>query len=118
MTAFGPQSANAATALPTGTTTNRYGSAVDTWCQDCTDTVNNNGTVLNAAFYNMILGNLRYAVATEGITMTDGDMTLLWQAIKSAAAASGLQTASNGILAIGTNVQLNLGTGALTVHTA
>ena len=118
MTAFGPQSANAATALPTGTTTNRYGASQDTWCQDCTDTVNNNGTVLNAAFYNMIIGNLRYAVATEGITMTDGDMILLWQAMQKIAADTGLQTANNGILQIGTNVQLNLGTGALTVHTA
>ena len=34
------------------------------------------------------------------------------------AADTGLQTANNGILQIGTNVQLNLGTGALTVHTA
>ena len=63
------------------------------------------------------------SIAQEGAgaasaDMTAGDMTLLWQAMQKIAADTGLQTANNGILQIGTNVQLNLGTGALTVHTA
>jgi len=86
-TAFGPQGANASTTLPAGAGANAYGAGIDTWAKDC-DANGQGGTVLDAQFFNMILGNIREAVKgaiTDGaaITITDGDMTLLWQAIKS-----------------------------------
>ena len=85
-TAFGPQGRNAVDTLPSGTTSNRYG-AVDTWFQDCQNTVSPDGTVANAQWYNMVTGNLRNVVqqanaAGAAITLTDGDMTLLYQAIQ------------------------------------
>jgi len=86
-TAFRPQGNNAVTMLPAGTSTNRYGTGVDTWVTDCVPG-GASGTVLDAAFFNMLIGNLRGAIAgaiADGATITpnDGDMTLLWQAIKS-----------------------------------
>ena len=111
-TAFGPQTRNAVSSLPSGTTANRYGST-DTWFQDCQDTTNPDGTVANAAWFNMVTGNLRYLIQqanTDGasITLDDGDMTLVLQAVKYYAENSGLQsvntahglTNTNGVVGI------------------
>jgi len=86
-TAFGPQGNNAVTMLPAGTSTNRYGVGVDTWVKDCVPG-GASGTVLDAAFFNMLIGNLRGAIngaIADGANFSanDGDMTLLWKAIKS-----------------------------------
>jgi len=85
-TIFGPQGANAASTLPVGTRNNRYGAGVDTWVQDC-GAGNTNGTILNAAFFNNIIGNLRNVVKAavrDGATFDacDGDMDALLKAIK------------------------------------
>ena len=111
-TAFGPQGYQAAERLPAGTTRNRMGRGVDTWVQDCAPG-SENGTVLDAAFFNTIIGNLRYLVksavdAGAGISLTDGDMTLLHQAVKyfadtahnhSIDEITGLQTALGSLVA-------------------
>lgn len=83
-TAFGPQGQNAATSLPAGTQSNRYGTGVDTWVSGCGQ---GGGTVLDPAFFNMILGNLRNLVKgaiADGATidLSDGDMNLLLNAVK------------------------------------
>ena len=118
MTAFGPQSANAATALPSGSTTNRYGVNVDTWVRDCTDTVNNNGTVLNAAFFNNIIGNLRYLVNTAGCPLVDGDMTMVYDAVLKVVQANAITSVGPGLTITGNNLNLDLGAGTLTFVTA
>ena len=84
-TAFGPQTRNATTTLPSTVTSNRYG-ASDTWFKDCTDISNPDGTVISSDWFNMITGNLRYLVqqantAGANITLCDGDMTLVYDAI-------------------------------------
>lgn len=79
-TAFGPQAPNASTSLPLASV-NVYGDSVDTWVQDTYVAGRNTGTVLNAQFFNMIIGNLRQAVRDAGISLVDGDMTLLSKAI-------------------------------------
>jgi len=85
-TAFGPQGYGASTTLPPGTNTNRHGAGKDTWVKDC-DSSGGGSTILDAQFFNTLLGNQRYVVqqanaAGAGIVMNDGDMTLLHQAIK------------------------------------
>ena len=57
-TAFGPQGYQSSTTLPDGTERNRAGFGVDTWCQDCAAGAEN-GTILDAAFFNMIIGNVK-----------------------------------------------------------
>jgi hypothetical protein len=77
---FGPQNSNAALVLPTGADKQRYGVA-QTWVQDCSAPGRNDGTVLDAHFYNRIIGNLDYLVSQSGITATPGDMTVLYRAM-------------------------------------
>jgi hypothetical protein len=87
-TIFGPQGANAATTLPAGSRTNRNGAAVDTWCRDCSaGGAVDDGTVLDAAFFNGIIGSLRDVVDSaiaDGnvIEKQTGDMTVLTKAIR------------------------------------
>lgn len=77
---FGPQNSNAATLLPSGSAQQRYG-ANQTWVQDCSAPGRNDGTVLDAAFYNRIIGNLDYLVSQSGVTATPGDFTAVYRAI-------------------------------------
>ena len=119
-TAFGPQGLNAASTPPGGGQQNRYGVGVDTWVQDC-GTSGEGGTVLNAAFFNMLLGNMRQAVQsanTAGATieLDDGDYTLLWQAILYAASLNSY-TVGNG-LALDANNQITVDVPALKVMIA
>ena len=85
-TAFGPQGYQSVANLPDGIERNRMGFGIDTWVRDCT-AGDENGTILDAAFFNMIIGNLRNVVKqaiTDGanITITDGELDLLTQAVK------------------------------------
>ena len=82
---FGPQNANAATTLPNGTVNQRYG-AQQTWVKDCSAPGRNDGTVVDAAWYNRIIGNLDYLVSTSGIVATPGDFTVIYRAIINAVA--------------------------------
>jgi len=83
---FGPQSGNAVTVLPSGTTVQRY--ADSTWFQDC-DASGNNATPLTAAFLNNIVGNLGVVIANAKLTsQAIGDMTVLYRAIVAIAAAN------------------------------
>ena len=108
-TAFGPQGFGAVTALPPGSNTNRFGDGIDTWCADC-GADGTGSTILDAAFFNMILGNLRYTVQQANadgaaITMSDGDMTLLYQAIKF---ISGTITVGPGLLLTGNDITIDV----------
>lgn len=77
---FGPQTSSAATALPSGNTQNRYG-AVETWCREC-KADGTGGTVLDAAYYNNIHGNLNYLVNMAKLTSANrGDMSVVYRAI-------------------------------------
>lgn len=78
-TAFGPQGANAVTSMPPSAK-NRYGTA-DTWFRDCSSPTANDATVMDAQFLNNLLGNIRYAVRASGIALSDGNMTMLYDAI-------------------------------------
>jgi len=85
-TIFGPQGYNAVTALPSGASVNRYGSGVDTWVKDCA-AGDKSGTILDAQFFNTIIGNLRNLVQGAiangaAITISDGDMTAVLQAVQ------------------------------------
>jgi hypothetical protein len=99
-TIFGPQGSNATTTMPDGTTTNRYGSGEDTWAKDsATDAAD--GTILDAAFFNTIIGNLRTLVTeaiADGATdviLTDGQMDAVLEAVKFY--AGGRVTAGQGL---------------------
>jgi hypothetical protein len=100
---FGPQNANAATTLPPTASQQRYG-ANQTWVQDCSGPGRNDGTVLDAAFYNRIIGNLDYLISTSGITATPGDMSALYRAVLGAVSVGApalLNTLSELAAAIG-----------------
>ena len=108
---FGPQNSNAALALPVGTTRNRYGVAQQTWVKDCSATGSNDGTILDAAFYNRIIGNLEYAITSSGVAAVQGDFTALWRAIQ----ASAIFTGAQGVNVSGNVATLSVGTGVLPV---
>lgn len=76
---FGPQNGNVAKVLPPGTNVQRYGTA-QTWVQDASAPGRNDGTVLDAAFFNRIVGNLEYMLSQSGVTAVPGDMTALYRA--------------------------------------
>ncbi len=85
-TVLGPQGPNATTTLPAGSANNRWGNGVDTWVKDASTATSCDGTVLDAAFFNNIIGSLRTVIdkaitAGAPITKTDGDITLLYDAI-------------------------------------
>ncbi len=78
---FGPQNANATTSLPSGTDKKRYGIA-QTWVKDASAPGRNDGTVLDASFFNRIIGNLERVVMQTGLKIQLGDMTALYRAIQ------------------------------------
>ena len=106
-TIFGPQGLNASLTLPSGVLQNRYGVGTPTWVQDCS-AAGSDGTQLNAAFFNTIIGNLRELVTgavADGATfeVTDGDMTLVYESVKFLAAGSTF-TAGDGTSISAANV--------------
>ena len=109
-TAFGPQLANVALS-PSGTeSTVRFD--FDTWFKDATGPGQCDGTAVDAAFYTMLIGNIRQAVSGAGVPLAQGDFTLLLQAIEKIAAQSGVQTTNGGIITVGNNASLTLGDGS------
>lgn len=77
---FGPQSTNAATSMPNvGIDKKRYPS--QTWVKDASAPGRNDGTVLDAAFFNRIIGNLERLVTRSGIAGRVGDLTLVYNAV-------------------------------------
>lgn len=81
MSLFGPQNANAATALPDGTQRQRYG-AQQTYVKDASAPGMSDGTVLDAAFYNRIISNLEYVVSQGGAAgLPPGSVNALHQGI-------------------------------------
>jgi len=81
-TALGPQSPNFTTTRPA---LDAVVSAVDTWFKDCSAAGAADGTILSASWLNVILAQLRTAVTSAGIALSDADDTMLWQAIQKAA---------------------------------
>lgn len=96
---FGPQNANAALQLPPGTASQRYGAA-QTWVKDCSAPGLNDGTVLDAAFYNRIIGNLDYLCSVANVTGSPGDMSVLYRAVI-ASVAEGAADAVDTIAELG-----------------
>ena len=83
---FGPQGANAALTVPTPSAL-RYGTALS-FVQNATSCGANDGTVLDAAFFNNLLLNLNYLVASSGLTTADrGDSTIIQRAVAAQAQA-------------------------------
>ena len=106
MNPFGPQNANAS--FVNTKYSLRYGTN-DTWAKDCSINGNNDGTVLDASFHNMIIGNLGYLVKTSGITGQNfGDMTLVYSAVQSLVLKAG-----NGLVLKSGTVLSAVGTGTL-----
>lgn len=78
---FGPQGANAATQLPGPVNKIRYGN-FNTWVKDCSSNHANDGTSLDAQFFNNIIGALNNLVDQSGINNTKpGDTTILSRAV-------------------------------------
>lgn len=94
---FGPQGANADTTAPVGTSTNRYGVGVQTWCKDSSTPGANNGTVYDAAFFNRIIGSLEYVVAQADVNASLGDTSALFRAITNVAPRPGAVTTTRGL---------------------
>ena len=107
MSNWGPRGANLANTRPTSVADPTGGT--DTWCVDCSAAGVNDGTILDATFFNTIIGNLRYVQVTGGIAFNADDNTMLWQAIQ--AAIAGAYTAANGVVKTGTLFETTLGKG-------
>ena len=82
-TAFGPQGPNYSTTRPTNDAEASAG--VDTWAVNCTAAGAKNGTFFTADFFNVIIGNLRYAVRTANVPMDSKLDTMLYDAIRAIA---------------------------------
>ena len=75
---FGPQTPGATTEYPTDLANDRYGQE-ETWVRNASD---GSATVLDAAFFNNIIGALREVVRQAGLTnVSKGDLTVLARAI-------------------------------------
>jgi len=107
-TAFGPQGLNYTVIAPSQSelAQNRSGSLA-TWAQDCTSKNAEDGTVLDANYHNMIMGNLRHLVEASGVALSDGDLTLVHQAVNAVVA-----TATGSLLSQLNTMQSQL-TGAI-----
>ena len=82
-TSIGPQSPNYTLTRPA--TNTQVSAGADTWAQDCTSAAANDGTVLTASFFNILIAQLRYTIRTAGITLDDSD-PMLYLAIQAIAA--------------------------------
>jgi hypothetical protein len=83
---FGPQGSGAVPAPLTSITQKRF--VGQTYVKDATAPNANNGTVLDAAFFNRIIGALDYLCTASGITATVGDVSALARAVASLVASS------------------------------
>lgn len=86
-TSFGPQGLNATNTLNPVAGVNRYGTGVDTWVKDASSPTAKDGTVLDAAFFNRIIGNLRGLVAgavLDGavLSVDESNMSLVLNSVK------------------------------------
>lgn len=112
---FGPFNVNYSLARPAAIADPAGGA--DTWCVDCSAAGATDGTILDATFFNTIIGNLRYAVRTSGVTLDSTVDTMLYDAIDAIALARTLATITAGegiaVSAAG-QVSVPIGTGALT----
>jgi hypothetical protein len=82
-TAFGPQGPNFSTTRP-GPAPDQSG-GVDTWFIDCSAAGVYDGTLMYAEFFNVMIGNLRAAVRGSGITLTNANDGMLYEAIQAIA---------------------------------
>lgn len=76
---FGPQGANAVTVKPDATK-QRYGGN-QTWVKDCSAPGASDGTVLDAAFYNRLIGALDYLAGAANVSALPGDDSVLYRSI-------------------------------------
>lgn len=114
-TIFGPQTAHVSTDLPDGTSKNRHGDNIDTWCQDCSSASANDGTELDAAFFNVIIGNMRHVVK-QGVsihgasfTINEGDMEALYKSILAMVEGAQVQPGT-GLRLNGSKLELDVAT--------
>ncbi len=114
---FGPQNARAAETLPPGIGKKRYTGS--TWVRDASAPGKSDGTVLDAAFYNRIIGALEYILSQAGITAEPGDVGALYRAIVAVApnsekfadvARSGEYGDLKGVPVLGSAAGLSAGT--------
>lgn len=79
-TAFGPQGPNFSLVRPPGDPDTS--GVTDTWFINCSAPGAKDGTYATADFFNVFVGNLRYAVRTAGVPLDDTDDAMLYKAIK------------------------------------
>ena len=90
---FGPQGANVALTLPAASPA-LYG-LIPTFVKNATSCGSNDGTVLDATFFNNIINNLNYLVTTSGISPAlRGDPTVIYRAVQ----ASSDVSVDNGVI--------------------
>ncbi len=90
-TAFGPQGPNFTTVRPPADPAASAG--IDTWFKNCSMAGAKDGTFATAAFFNVIIGNLRYLCRQAGVALSDADDTMVYQAIQMLAQPSKVLTA-------------------------
>jgi hypothetical protein len=78
-TAFGPQGPNYTTTRPPADP--QASAGVDTWFKNCSAAGAKDGTFATAAFFNVLVGNLRYLVRTSGVALDDVSDTMVFDAI-------------------------------------
>lgn len=93
-TAFGPQGPNYSTTRPTALADASGG--LDTWFVDCSAAGLKDGTLIYADFMNVIIANLRTAVSSSGVALSNTNDSMLYQAIQAIATASALSAVSAG----------------------
>lgn len=113
-TAFGPQSPNFVTVRPANSPDVSAG--LDTWVKNCSAPGANDGTILDATFFNVIIGNLRTAVVSADVDLDANDDFMLEKAIRALAADE--ITAGDGLRKVGSTLSLSIGRGVLPVMTA
>lgn len=113
MSVFGPQNANAATALPAGSSNRRYKG--QSWVKDATGPGTADGTILDAAFYNRIIGNLEYLVSQAGIAAQPGDFSAIYRSIM-AVVSKGANAALDTIKELGDALNNDAHFGATVVN--
>ena len=104
VTAFGPQGPNYSTTRPT--TDAIASGGADTWFVPCSTAGATDGTYVTASWFNVLIANLRDLVRQAGVTLSDSDDTMVYQAVRSIAASVvadttfvGSVTGSNGLTA-------------------
>lgn len=99
-TAFGPQGPNYATTRPPADP--EASSGVDTWFKNCSAAGARDGTFATAAFFNTMIANLRYLCRTAGVSLSDTDDTMVYEAVQ--AIAEGVAGGGGGSSTITQNI--------------